>query len=653
MTTRPGQAVWVCARPRTYAQPKRFGEGGSSFSPEDFEHAATVASYSQLEAEPVGSAAAYDCGAFSNGSKAAPAKPAQPDASSLAAAVAPRGSKGHDGYSGRVQTASRAAKWRQPAGSTTVLEPASRSSGRGGDRNVRHGESQLSEACRPLSPEKGRASIGVQTLEVVSCAVQTDDEPPPSVRELGRTIGKRGGGGLPPRAASAPRGGGRAASAPRGGGRPTVGHTTVHTKASSSHAFQSVALGGNCQVHRSSEGAAANELLHELHVLQERCVKKDGERSELLQELSRTDKEWRELVALLVSQLDEAKGRIVDLETLVRQQQREPVGSTQRIEQHSASQPPPSQPSPRQPPPYQPPPPAAAPQARQPASQQAPPNQPPTQSGRASHHPSPSAPPPMYGVSILKRGSAPPTPRQAEGATVQRPASVPASERSKRAAAAAPPRSHIPSPRPVSSRAPPQPGRAPPQQPGRAPPQPGRAPPQSGRAPSNPRSLEASLARSAACAAATSSSRAPSVTATPTSSTYAAPPPPPAAPPPPATSVTHEYRALSPAAPRYAPPPSFLDPRHGVTGRAASAPPAWSDSPLFPRDAPTEAYGAEGHAYPSAFMPQQTLTRSPPGYSDCASLQMAIDESVHALEVQPRRVRSTQELFGEGTFDGR
>ena len=53
------------------------------------------------------------------------------------------------------------------------------------------------------------------------------------------------------------------------------------------------------------------------------CASKDAERIGLLRELTRTDKEWRDMVLLLEQQLGDARGRMADLEACVRRQQRE------------------------------------------------------------------------------------------------------------------------------------------------------------------------------------------------------------------------------------------------------------------------------------------------------------------------------------------
>ena len=181
LAARPNQAVWVCAR-RTYAQPKRF-------TPDDFEHAATVASYSASLDEPVASAAAHDCGAFLHSKSTKQhmgAAARQPDAAAVAAAVAPRGGIGTGNAKGRIQTASRAAKWRQPVSSRDVStvppdEPQPRA--------------PPPEACRPLSPE--HTSRGVQTQELISSAVQTDEIPP--IGNDGRSDGRSDDGRAPPK----------------------------------------------------------------------------------------------------------------------------------------------------------------------------------------------------------------------------------------------------------------------------------------------------------------------------------------------------------------------------------------------------------------------------------------------------------------------
>lgn len=60
------------------------------------------------------------------------------------------------------------------------------------------------------------------------------------------------------------------------------------------------------------------------------CAAKDSERVTLLRELSRTDRDWRQMVLLLEQQLGEARSRIGDLEAVVRRQNRQLVAMSSR-----------------------------------------------------------------------------------------------------------------------------------------------------------------------------------------------------------------------------------------------------------------------------------------------------------------------------------
>ena len=67
----------------------------------------------------------------------------------------------------------------------------------------------------------------------------------------------------------------------------------------------------------------------------QRCILRDSERSGLLVELTRTDREWRELTRSLVAQLDEARAHIATLEAALKGQTEERV-QEKRLEQRLA-----------------------------------------------------------------------------------------------------------------------------------------------------------------------------------------------------------------------------------------------------------------------------------------------------------------------------
>ena len=101
----------------------------------------------------------------------------------------------------------------------------------------------------------------------------------------------------------------------------------------------------------------------------QQCLVHNQERMKLLHELTRSDREWREMVLLLEGQLDESRSRVTELEGLVRHQQRQLAAAKHReqsgaararaAEAAAANEPPPP-PPPRAPPTAPPPPPTTS-----------------------------------------------------------------------------------------------------------------------------------------------------------------------------------------------------------------------------------------------------------------------------------------------------